>query len=100
MEFFGVDAAAVARRASVRVPWEVVDAVGDFSVAQIADASVRTVVDQQHERSAFPNYNTLSTELTPTQINLLSNFSSWMVQDPANAAAFTALYGRGPSAAP
>ncbi|MGN6302199.1 MAG: ATP-binding protein [Angustibacter sp.] len=48
VEFFDVEAAAVARRASVRDPWQVVAAVGDFSVDQIADASVRAAVDDEH----------------------------------------------------
>lgn len=48
VEFFNVDAAALARRRSVRDPWEVVAATDDFSVEQIATASVRAAVDDEN----------------------------------------------------
>lgn len=58
----------------------------------ISDPLVRGLVDYEYVVHTFPNYNTLMTDLSARQINLLSNFTSWMVQDPANSEAFTNLY--------
>lgn len=84
----------VAGGTSVTVVWAYLNYASDWYNA-IADSWVRYAVDYQYEVHDFPNYNTFSTDLDATQINLLSNFSAWMVQDPQNAAAFTALYSGG-----
>jgi hypothetical protein len=52
---------------------------------------VRGLVDVEQVTYGFPNYSTFTTDLSATQINLLSNLTAWSVQ--ANAASFTALYG-------
>jgi hypothetical protein len=81
----------VAGGATVTVVWVYLNYANNWYNA-ISDSYVKGVVDIEYEMYDFPNYNTLNTELSATQINLLSNFSSWMVQDPENAAVFTALY--------
>jgi two-component system sensor histidine kinase KdpD len=48
VEFFAMDSAAVARRASVRDPWVVVAATDGFEVDSIAAASVRAAIDDDH----------------------------------------------------
>jgi two-component system sensor histidine kinase KdpD len=48
VDFFAVDSAGVARRASVRDPWDVVAATPGFDPAKIATASVRASVDDDH----------------------------------------------------
>lgn len=40
----------------------------------------------------FPHYSTLETDLTPTQINLLANFTAWMVASPKSAPQFLGMY--------
>ncbi|HTG35080.1 MAG TPA: hypothetical protein VLB76_19360 [Thermoanaerobaculia bacterium] len=40
----------------------------------------------------FPHYSTLETDLTPTQINLLANFTAWMVASPESAQQFLGMY--------
>jgi hypothetical protein len=40
----------------------------------------------------FPHYSTLETDLTPTQINLLANFTAWMVASPESAPQFLGMY--------
>lgn len=57
----------------------------------ISDDWVRGLVDVEQVTYGFPNYSTFTTDLSATQINLLSNLTAWSVQ--ANAASFTALYG-------
>jgi hypothetical protein len=40
----------------------------------------------------FPHYSTLETDLTATQINLLANFTAWMVAAEENSEAFLEMY--------
>ncbi|MFL6233915.1 MAG: hypothetical protein ACJ76N_12340 [Thermoanaerobaculia bacterium] len=40
----------------------------------------------------FPHYSTLETDLTATQINLLANFTAWMVAAEENAEEFLEMY--------
>jgi len=46
---FGMQAAAIVRRDSVRAPWQVLASTGPFDVAQVRDASVRAPVDDLTE---------------------------------------------------
>ena len=81
----------VAGGATVTLVWVYLNYANNWYNA-ISDGYVQDAVDYEYEIYDFPNYNTLNTDLSATQINLLSNFSSWMVQDPDNSAVFTALY--------
>jgi hypothetical protein len=49
-------------------------------------------VDWEYSVNSFPNYSTFSTELTATQINLLSNLTAWVIQESSSASAFTSLF--------
>ncbi|HEX9941362.1 MAG TPA: hypothetical protein VGG03_05050 [Thermoanaerobaculia bacterium] len=40
----------------------------------------------------FPHYSTFDTDLTSQQINLLANFTAWMVAAPENAPLFLGMY--------
>jgi len=42
---------------------------------------------------AFPHYPTFDTDLSPTEVNLLSSLTAWTVADDENRAAFERLYG-------
>lgn len=84
----------VAGGATVTVVWTYLNYASNWYNA-ISDGYVQDVVDYEYEVYDFPGYNTLNTDLSATQINLLSNFSAWMVQDAANSAVFTALYSDG-----
>jgi two-component system sensor histidine kinase KdpD len=46
---FGMQAAAIVRRDSIRDPWDVLASTGPFDVSQVRDASVRTPVDDLTE---------------------------------------------------
>ena len=87
----------VAGGTTVTVVWVYLNYASNWFNA-ISDTGVQGVVDYEYYVHDFPNYDTLKTDLTATQINLLSNFSSWVVQDPANSAVFTALYTDGQKA--
>lgn len=84
----------VAGGKEVTVVWSYLNYANSWFQA-IADDWVRAKVDYEYIMSRFPNYATLSPELSATQINLLANFASWAVQDPANASPFVALYAGG-----
>ena len=84
----------VAGGTTVTVVWAYLNYASNWYNA-ISDRYVRYAVDYEYEVYDFPGYNTLNTGLSATQINLLSNFSAWMVQDPDNSAVFTALYSDG-----
>ena len=45
-----------------------------------------------HMLNNFPHYGTLDTELTATEINLLANFTAWVILSAPTA--FTALFQR------
>ncbi len=44
----------------------------------------------------FPHYNTLETDLTATQINLLASFTAWMVAGPEGAEQVLGMYQPAP----
>ena len=48
--------------------------------------------DDPSSFSAFPNYSTLSTDLSATQINLLASLTAWIVAADENKGQFTALF--------
>ena len=81
----------VAGGKTVTVVWSYLNYASDWYNA-LAERAVRWEVDYQYEVHDFPNYDTLNTQLSATQINLLSNFTAWMVQDSRSAGLFTALY--------
>jgi hypothetical protein len=43
-----------------------------------------------HMLNSFPHYGTLDTELTATEINLLANFTAWVILSAPTA--FTELF--------
>jgi hypothetical protein len=40
----------------------------------------------------FPHYSTFATDLTATQVNLLAQYTSWMIANPADAPAILGMY--------
>jgi hypothetical protein len=57
----------------------------------ITDDWVSIKLDYEQIVEGFPHYNTLWTERSPTQMNLLGNLTAWTVLQ--NEAAFTGLFG-------
>lgn len=56
------------------------------------DLLVRAAMDWEILTSNFPHYDTLHTELSATQVNLLANLAAWTVAAPENADRFTSLF--------
>jgi len=78
--WFGVKA-----RNSVNVVWVYTNWVDNWAT-QLSDGVKELLPDD------FPHYGTLDTELSKTEINLLSNLTAWCVADPGNSKVFTDLY--------
>ena len=54
---------------------------------------VQSIITSELSANQFPNYSTLSTELTATQINLLAHFTSWaLVTTDQNTGVFSNLF--------
>lgn len=64
----------------------------------VLNEDLHFTVDWEYETNSFPNYSTLSTELSATQINLLSNLTAWVLQESSSASAFTSLFIASPAA--
>ncbi len=78
--WFGVKA-----RNSVNVVWVYTNWVDNWAI-QLSDEVKALLPDN------FPHYGTFDTELSKTEINLLSNLTAWCVADPKNSKTFTDLY--------
>lgn len=81
-EWFGV-----AARESICCVWVYTSTVTDWE--NLLKDEVKAAL---HGLNTFPNYSTLNTELTPAEINLLSNLSAWSVANDNNKALFIDLY--------
>lgn len=58
----------------------------------LLDDALKALVDFEYEVNSFPNYSTMNTQLSGTQINLLSNFTCWVLQESSAASTFTSLF--------
>lgn len=74
----------------VTVLWVYLNYSSDWFNALNGD--LHLTVDWEYSVNSFPNYSTFSTELTATQINLLSNLTAWVIQESSSASAFTNLF--------
>lgn len=81
-EWFGV-----AARESVTCVWVYTSKVTDWE--NLLNKDVKAALNGLN---SFPDYGTLNTELTPTEINLLSSLSAWSVANDNNKSLFIDLY--------
>jgi hypothetical protein len=74
---------------SVTVFWVYLERVHAWY--QQLSPEVQTILGPfDHMLNSFPHYSTLDTELTPTEINLLANFTGWVIMSAQPA--FMALF--------
>ena len=80
--WFGVPAGS----APMTVVWVYLNYASDWAALFASNAPVQSLVASELATNQFPHYDTLSTELSPTQINLLAHFTSWSLvnADQAN----------------
>lgn len=81
-EWFGV-----AARDTISCIWVYTSKVTDWE--NLLNKDVKAALDGL---KTFPNYGTLNTELTPTEINLLSSLSAWSIANDNNKKLFIDLY--------
>lgn len=77
----------------VEVLWFYLDRVRDWYDQLQPD--VQTILgdfDDPSSYSSFPNYSTLKTHLTATELNLMSSLASWCVAGEPNAAGTKAMF--------
>jgi hypothetical protein len=58
----------------------------------VSNAPVRAIIEAERSTNGFPNYSTLDTNLSATQINLLANLAAWSVNEAERAQAFSQLF--------
>jgi len=86
--WFGVTSAR-----EVSVIWFYLSFVTEWESQFANNPPVRAIIEFERSANSFPNYNTLNTNLSATQINLLANLTAWSVDEAERATGvFTALF--------
>jgi hypothetical protein len=85
-KWFGVTAGK-----SVTVLWVHLEIASDWYNA-FTDYAVTLAMDGEIVLANFPHYNTLNTELSAIQVNLLSSLTAWTVAAAENSGNFTSLF--------
>jgi hypothetical protein len=75
---------------TVTVVWCYLNFAQSWAALFANNPDVAALVNAARTSSNFPHYNTLDTSLTPTQVNLLSNLTCWVITN--QAATFTRLF--------
>jgi hypothetical protein len=71
----------VTPRREVTVVWFYLSFVADWEALFANNQPVRAIVEVERSTNGFPNYSTLHTNLSATQINLLANLTAWSVNE-------------------
>lgn len=74
--WFGVTSAR-----EVTVVWFYLGLVADWEALFGDNPPVRAIIEFERSTNGFPNYSTLNTNLSATQINLLANLTAWSVNE-------------------
>jgi len=75
-QWFGVTAAR-----EVTVVWCYLGFVTTWADLFANNAPVQSIIEAERSTNGFPNYSTLKTNLSATQINLLANLTAWCVNE-------------------
>jgi hypothetical protein len=87
--WFGVQAGT----APINVVWVYLNYASNWAAQFANNSAVQNLVASEVSTNQFPHYNTLSTQLTATQINLLAHFSSWsLVSADQSSSVFSSLF--------
>jgi len=88
----------VAGGKTVTVVWNYLNYAAAWTA--LLQPSVQGLVATAMVASNFPNYKTLNTHLTPTEVNLLANLTSWaVVSVERSSGVFSKLFAAGQTAA-
>jgi hypothetical protein len=86
--WFGITSAR-----EVRVVWNYLGYVGNWAALFDHNKPVQAIIAAERAKNGFPNYSTLETNLSATQINLLANLAAWSVNAAEETRAFSQLFG-------
>lgn len=77
----------------VNVVWFYLSFVAEWEALFTDNQPVRTIIELERSTNSFPNYSTLNTNLSATQINLLANLTAWSVSEADRAnGVFSSLF--------
>ena len=86
--WFGVNSAR-----EVSVVWVYLSFVTEWEAQFANNQPVQAIIELERSANDFPNYSTLNTNLSATQINLLANLTAWSVNEAERAAGvFSVLF--------
>ena len=90
--WFGVQA----RSAPVPIVWVYLNYATDWAAQFNNNAPVQQLIASELANSRFPNYSTLDTQVTATQVNLMAHLTSWcVVTAEQNGKVFSSLFKAG-----
>ena len=73
--------------------WVYLSFVTEWATLFANNQPVRAIIELERSINNFPNYSTLDTNLSATQINLLANLTAWSVNEAERAGGvFSALF--------
>jgi hypothetical protein len=77
----------------VTVVWSYLSFVADWEALFANNRPVQAIIEVERLTNSFPNYSTLNTNLSATQINLLANLTAWSVNETERATGvFSSLF--------
>ena len=76
----------------VTVVWNYLDFVGEWAKLFDRNKPVQAIIDAERATNGFPNYSTLKTNLSATQINLLANLTAWSLNEAEGTRVFSRLF--------
>ena len=73
--------------------WCYLNFVTEWEALFANNQPVRAIIELERLANSFPNYSTLNTNLSATQINLLANLTAWSVNEAEKASGiFSSLF--------
>jgi hypothetical protein len=83
----------VASPREVTVVWFYLSFVAEWDAVFANNLPVRAIIESERTTDNFPNYSTLNTNLSATQINLLANLTAWCMNEADRAnGVFSSLF--------
>ena len=79
--------------APITIVWVYLNYASDWGALFDNNQPVQQIIDTEIAANQFPHYDTFSTQLSATQINLLAHLTSWsMVTAEQNSSVFSSLF--------
>ena len=82
----------VASARGVTVVWCYLGFVAAWAALFADNPPVRSIIEAERAHNGFPNYSTIDTNLSATQINLLANLTAWSVNEAETTQVFSQLF--------